>query len=239
MHVPTLFRNIGLGAAVALLVAACAAPQPYQPPPSQPQQQPAPQQQPQQRSRTATGAGVGALAGAVIGAISGDDARDRRRRAVIGAGVGAIAGGAVGSYMDRQEARMREELEGSGVGVVRDGDDLILTMPEAITFGFDSSDLNPRALGVLDRIGAVAMDYPQTLVEVTGHTDSVGSDAYNDRLSERRARAVADYLGGRGVSNDRMIVIGAGKRYPVASNDTEQGRAQNRRVEITFIPIRQ
>lgn len=134
---------------------------------------------------------------------------------------------------------MRREMEGTGVEVVRQGDDLILNMPESITFGFDSAELNPRALGVLDRIGSVAAEYPQTLLEIAGHTDSVGSDAYNDRLSERRAQAVGSYLRGRGVADQRMIMIGAGKRYPIASNNTDAGRAQNRRVEITFMPIRE
>jgi outer membrane protein OmpA-like peptidoglycan-associated protein len=234
-------RTLVLGACSALLLAACAAPQPYQaPPPGYPQQQPAPQPTGEpQRSRVGTAAGIGALAGAVIGAVSGDDARERRKRAMIGAGVGALAGGAVGTYMDRQEARMREEMAGTGVEVVRQGDDLILSMPESITFGFDSSELNPRALGVLDRVGNVARDYPQTMLEITGHTDSVGSAAYNDRLSERRAQAVSSYLGGRGVASHRMMVIGAGMRYPIASNSTEAGRAQNRRVEITFMPVRE
>lgn len=234
-------RHLFLAIGSTLALAACAPQQTYQtPPPGQPQQQPAPQQPTQtQRSRTATGAGIGALAGAVIGAISGDDARERRQRALVGAGVGALAGAGVGTYMDRQEERMRREMEGTGVEVVRQGDDLILNMPESITFGFDSAELNPRALGVLDRIGNVASEYPQTLLEIAGHTDSVGSDAYNDRLSERRAQAVGSYLRGRGVADQRMIIIGAGKRYPIASNNTEEGRAQNRRVEITFMPIRE
>lgn len=233
-------RHLFLAIGSTLALAACAPQQTYRtPPPPGPQQQP--QQQPTegQRSRTATGAGIGALAGAVIGAISGDDARERRQRALVGAGVGALAGAGVGTYMDRQEERMRREMEGTGVEVVRQGDDLILNMPESITFGFDSAELNPRALGVLDRVGSVAAEYPQTLLEIAGHTDSVGSDAYNDRLSERRAQAVGSYLRGRGVADQRMMIIGAGKRYPIASNNTEQGRAQNRRVELTFMPIRE
>lgn len=238
-------RNLILAIGGAAVLAACAAPRPYDAPPSG---QPYPQQQPQYpqgsqgpapRPRSTTGAGVGALAGAVIGAISGDDARERRNRALIGAGVGAIAGAGVGTYMDRQEARMREEMRDTGVQVVRQGDDLVLNMPESITFGFDSSDLNPASRNVLNRVANVAIDYPQTLLEIAGHTDSIGSDAYNDRLSERRAQAVGTYLQQQRIPSNRLLMIGAGKRYPIASNDTDAGRAQNRRVEITFMPVRE
>lgn len=214
----------------ATLVAGCATPGPQ---PSYPREDTR-----TETSRTARGAAIGAVAGAVVGAISGDDARQRRNRALIGAGVGALAGGAIGNYMDRKEAAMREQLAGTDVTIVRRGDDLILNMPESITFAFGSADLNPRFHSVLDRVADVSRQYPQTVLEIAGHTDSIGSDAFNQQLSERRAQSVGNYLIGRGLMRDRLIMIGGGKRYPVASNETEAGRAQNRRVELTIMPIR-
>ncbi|HBD19993.1 MAG TPA: cell envelope biogenesis protein OmpA [Arenimonas sp.] len=189
-------------------------------------------------SRTQRGALIGAAVGAVAGLLSGDDATERRQRALVGVGVGALAGGAIGRYQDNQERELRESLRDSGVDVVRQGDNITLDMPEAITFGFDSASLNRGAYGVLDRVADTLKEYDQTIVEVAGHTDSVGSDAYNQRLSERRAQAVADYLISRGVSGQRLMVVGAGEAHPVASNNTEAGRAENRRVEITIVPIR-
>lgn len=242
-------RTVLVAATSMLFIAGCATQRPYYgadqqyPQSSQPypqgQQYPPSQTQPQtDRDKLKRGAVIGALAGAVVGAISGDSARSRRERALIGAGVGALAGGAIGNYQDRQEAMMREEMAGTGVDVVRQGDDLVLNMPAAITFGFDSADLNPQFFDVLDRVARVTSDYPQTVLEIAGHTDSVGSDDYNQRLSERRANTVGDYLVGRNMRRDRLIMIGGGEKYPVASNDSEAGRAQNRRVEITVMPIR-
>lgn len=194
---------------------------------------------PNDPNRTRTGALIGAGIGAVAGLLSGGDATERRQRALVGAGVGALAGGAVGVYQDRQEAALRESMAGTGVDVVREGDNITLVMPEAITFGFDSSALSSQSGPVLDRLASTLNDYPQTIIEVAGHTDSVGSDQYNQNLSERRAQAVASYLSSRGVSMQRMIVVGAGESRPVASNDTDYGRAQNRRVEITLVPLRE
>jgi outer membrane protein OmpA-like peptidoglycan-associated protein len=190
------------------------------------------------RDKTKRGALIGAGIGAVVGAISGDDARERRQRALIGAGVGALAGTAIGAYQDKQERELRESLAGTGVDVVRKGDDIVLNMPSSITFGFDSAELNPSFFSVLDRVANVANQNGQTVLEVAGHTDSVGSDAYNDQLSQRRAQAVANYLSSRGVSSNRLMTVGGGERYPVASNETEAGRAQNRRVEISVMPVR-
>jgi outer membrane protein OmpA-like peptidoglycan-associated protein len=190
------------------------------------------------RDKTKRGALIGAGIGAVVGAISGDDARERRQRALIGAGVGALAGTAIGAYQDKQERELRESLAGTGVDVVRKGDDIVLNMPSNITFGFDSAELNPSFFSVLDRVANVANQNGQTMLEVAGHTDSVGSDAYNDQLSQRRAQAVANYLSSRGVSSNRLMTVGGGERYPVASNETEAGRAQNRRVEISVMPVR-
>ena len=204
---------------------------------------PPPQQQtdPNDRdgmSRTQRGALIGAAIGAVAGLVSGDDATERRQHALIGAGVGGLAGGAVGRYQDNQERALRERMRGTGVDVVRDGDHITLDMPEAITFAFNSSTLNQRAYGVLDRVADTLREYDQTMIEIAGHTDSIGSDAYNDKLSRERAQSVANYLTGRGISRQRLIITGAGERYPIASNDTEAGRAENRRVEMTIVPIR-
>ena len=192
---------------------------------------------PNDPNRTQRGALIGAGIGAVAGLLSGDDATERRQRALVGAGVGALAGGAVGAYQDRQEAALRSQLAGTGVDVVRDGDNITLNMPGAITFGFDSSALQPQFRPVLDDLAMTLNEYNQTIIEVAGHTDSVGDAAYNQNLSEQRAATVANYLAGRGVMRDRMITIGAGETRPIASNDTEAGRAQNRRVEITLVPL--
>lgn len=200
---------------------------------------PPPQGEEQGMNRTQKGALIGATIGAVAGLLSGDDATERRQRALVGAGVGGLAGGAIGRYQDKQEEALRERMAGTGVDVVRDGDNITLDMPEAITFAFNSSTLNQRAYGVLDRVADTLREYDQTLIEVAGHTDSVGSEAYNQRLSEQRAQAVANYLISRGISGQRLMIYGAGEMHPVASNETEAGRAENRRVELTIVPIRQ
>ncbi len=190
-------------------------------------------------SKTAKGAMIGAGIGAVVGLISGDDAVERRQRALIGAGVGALAGGAVGNYQDRQEAQLRAELEGTGVSVYRDGDNITLNMPGSITFATDSSDLSPAFFDVLNSVGKVLGEFDKTVVEVAGHTDSTGSDAYNQSLSERRAASVATYLQGQGVMSQRLITVGMGESRPVADNSTADGRQANRRVEITMVPVTQ
>jgi outer membrane protein OmpA-like peptidoglycan-associated protein len=197
-----------------------------------------PQQQANDYDKTRRNAAIGAAVGAVAGLLSGDDATERRQRALVGAGVGGLAGGAIGAYQDRQERALRDRMAGTGVDVVRQGDNITLNMPEAITFGFDQSNLQPQFYPVLDRLANTLQEYNQTIVEVAGHTDSKGTDSYNQQLSMRRAESVADYLMGRGLMRDRFIVTGAGETRPVASNDTEAGRAQNRRVEITLVPVR-
>ena len=193
-----------------------------------------------QESKTSSatkGAVIGAVAGAVVGLASGDDAVERRQRALIGAGVGALAGGAIGNYMDRQEAELRAELQGTGVSVTRIGDNITLNMPGNITFATDSSDLSPAFFDVLNSVGTVLEEFDQTVVEVAGHTDSTGSHAYNQSLSERRSASVASYLRSRGVISERMITIGMGETYPIADNSTTEGRQANRRVEITMVPL--
>ena len=188
-------------------------------------------------SNTVKGAGIGAAAGAVIGAISGSDARERRKRALIGAGVGGLAGAGVGAYMDKQEAELRQQLQDTGVSVTRQGDNITLNMPSNITFSSGSSDLNARFFRVLDSVSLVLKKYDKTIVEIAGHTDSVGSTASNQSLSERRANTVGQYLIGKGLNTERTIIIGAGETRPVASNDSETGRAMNRRVELTLMPL--
>ena len=188
-------------------------------------------------SNTTKGAGIGAAVGAVAGLLTGDDSRERRKRALIGAGVGALAGGAAGNYMDRQEQKLRAQLQGTGVSVTRNGDNITLNMPGNITFQTDSSDLRADFFDVLNSVSLVLKEYDKTLLEVAGHTDSTGSDAYNKTLSEKRASTVAQYLTSRGVNSQRIITIGAGEAHPVASNDTAEGRQANRRVELTLEPI--
>ena len=188
-------------------------------------------------ARAGTGAAIGAIAGAAIGIATGSDSRERRQRAAIGAGIGGLSGAAVGAYMDRQENKLREQLEGSGVSVTREGDELILNMPGNITFGFDSAELQPEFYDVLDSVVLVLEEFDQTLIEVAGHTDSIGDPAYNQRLSERRAGAVGRYLRSEGITEQRVATAGFGEEHPIADNDTEEGRQANRRVELTLIPI--
>lgn len=191
----------------------------------------------EQTSKATRGALIGAAAGAVAGLISGDDAVERRQRALIGAGVGALAGGAIGHYMDRQEAELRAELEGTGVSVTRIGDNITLNMPGNVTFATDSSDLSPAFFEVLNSVGTVLEEFDQTVVEVAGHTDNTGSEAYNQSLSERRASSVSQFLQTKDVANGRLIVVGMGELRPVAENNSAAGRQTNRRVEITMVPL--
>ena len=188
-------------------------------------------------SKATKGALIGAAAGAVVGLASGDDAVERRQRALIGAGVGALAGGSIGYYMDKQEAKLRAELEGTGVSVTRIGDNITLNMPGNVTFATDSSDLRPGFFEVLNSVGIVLEEFDQTVVEVAGHTDSTGPEEYNQALSERRAGSVSQYLQARGIDNQRMITIGLGELRPVSENESASGRQANRRVEITMVPV--
>jgi len=183
------------------------------------------------------GALIGAGAGAAVGMISGRDAKQRRQRALVGAGVGALAGGAVGAYMDKQEDELRKVMRDSGVTVTRKGDDIILNMPGNITFRTDSADLNSQFYKVLDGVAQVAKKYDKTIIEVAGHTDSTGTAEYNKGLSQRRANSVADYLVTRGVIQARIMTAAGGEDHPIANNTTEQGRAANRRVEVTLSPL--
>lgn len=186
-----------------------------------------------QTSKATKGAAIGAAAGAVAGLLTRGD---KLQNALIGAGIGGIAGGGIGYYMDVQEAKLRQRLQGTGVSVTRQGDNITLNMPGNVTFASNSSDLNSKFFSVLDSVGIVLKEYDKTVVEVAGHTDNTGGTAMNQSLSERRASTVADYLSGRGINSKRFIVVGAGEAHPVASNASAQGRQQNRRVELTIVP---
>jgi outer membrane protein OmpA-like peptidoglycan-associated protein len=192
----------------------------------------------EEKTSSATkGAAIGAAAGVAVGLISGDSSSERKKRALIGAGVGALAGGGVGYYMDQQEMKLRQKLEGTGVSVTRNGDNITLNMPGNITFAVDSSDINAGFYEILNSVALVLNEFEKTLVEVAGHTDSTGDAAYNQALSERRASSVATYLRAQNVMAERLMTVGAGENYPVASNDTSAGRQLNRRVEITIVPL--
>ncbi len=191
----------------------------------------------EQVSSATKGALIGAAAGVVVGLISGDDAVERRQHALIGAGLGALAGGSIGYYMDRQEARLRAELEGTGVSVTRRGNNITLNMPGNVTFATDSSDLRPAFFDVLNSVGKVLGEFEQTVIEVAGHTDSTGAESYNQALSERRAGTVASYLQSQGVIGQRVITVGLGETWPMVNNSSAAGRQANRRVEITMVPL--
>lgn len=180
---------------------------------------------------------IGAVSGAVAGLITGDSSMERKKRALVGAGLGALAGAAVGNYQDRQEARLRAELDRTGVSVTRIGDNITLNMPGNVTFATDSAGLNAEFFDVLNSVSLVVNEFEQTVIEVAGHTDSTGSDAYNQTLSERRADAVAGYLQTREVRGDRIITVGMGESRPIADNETASGRQANRRVELTLVPL--
>jgi outer membrane protein OmpA-like peptidoglycan-associated protein len=189
-----------------------------------------------QASKLAVGAGIGAASGAVIGLLTADS-KDRQKNALIGAGLGAMAGGSIGYYMDVQEAKLRQRLRGSGVSVTRAGNQIILNMPGNITFASASADINTTFYDPLNAVAVVLKEYEKTTVDVLGHTDNVGADDYNQRLSENRARSVAEYLSGQGILPARLLVAGMGESQPVVSNATQEGRGQNRRVTLQISPL--
>ncbi|MDV3468690.1 OmpA family protein [Stenotrophomonas sp. C3(2023)] len=195
--------------------------------------------QTEQQNRTGRGALIGAAIGTAAGLLSGNSATERRQHAMIGAGIGALGGAAVGNYQDRQERALRERTANTGIDVSRDGDNIMLNLPDGITFDFGKSTLKPQFYGSLNGVAKTLAEYNQTMIEVVGHTDSVGSDAVNNRLSKERADSVAAYLNGQGVQQARIETLGAGKAYPIADNSTDAGRAKNRRVEIRVIPLTQ
>jgi outer membrane protein OmpA-like peptidoglycan-associated protein len=193
---------------------------------------------PETGNRRISKATIGGVGGAVGGYLLGDllGGRNDRTEKIVGAGIGAIAGAGVGAYMDAQEKKMRERTAGTGVDVVRQGDELLLRMPSGITFATDQSTIQPRFQPTLDQVAATLAEYPRTMIDVLGHTDSDGAEGYNQALSERRAQSVASFLTGRGVATVRIATIGYGETRPIATNETAEGKAQNRRVEIKVVP---
>lgn len=180
--------------------------------------------------RTGTGAIVGAIGGAALGTLAGGD---DRRNALIGAGIGALAGGAIGHYMDENERNLRQRLAGTGVGVTRVSQgQILLNFPADLTFDFNQDSVKGQFVPTLRNVASLLGEYPQTTVDVYGHADSVGSDAYNQDLSERRALNVASVLANGGVIRQRLIATGFGESRPVADNSSDTGRARNRRVEV-------
>ena len=185
-------------------------------------------------SNTLGGAAIGAGLGAGLGMLAGGD---DRRNALIGAGIGALAGGAIGSTMDQTEAELRGQLRATGVSVTRVGNQIILNMPSDVTFGSDQDQVMSSFYPTLNSVALVLKKYNRTVVDVFGHTDSTGNDNYNFELSQRRALSVANYLSAQGVDSRRFAVTGFGETRPIASNATDSGRAQNRRVEIQLTPL--
>lgn len=184
---------------------------------------------------------VGAAVGAVTGAILGHQIDDDRGR-LIGAAVGAIAGAAVGNYMDEQQAELERQLqrerEAEAIEVTRVANDTLrLNLSSEVSFAVDSALISAQFYNSLNKVAGVLGNYAQTIVHVTGHTDSTGPEAYNQRLSEQRADNVRRYLVSQGILDGRVVASGRGERSPVASNDTEAGRSQNRRVEILLKTI--
>jgi outer membrane protein OmpA-like peptidoglycan-associated protein len=184
-------------------------------------------------NNTGKGAAIGAAAGGVLGKATGNH---KDKRIFIGAAIGALAGAAVGDYMDKQEEAFRDELAGSGVEVVREGDNLRLVMPSNITFATDQSYISTGFNDTLNGIAKVMNKYEKTYLSVEGHTDSTGQDSYNMNLSRERAQSVKAYLANQDIMASRISTSGFGETRPIATNDTANGRAQNRRVEIQIVP---
>jgi len=190
------------------------------------------QDDPNQKAKQ--GALLGGLLGAGIGAIANDS--DPALGALAGAAIGAAGGGLIGNQLDKQAAELRQQLANDGITIVNAGDRLIVTVPNDITFDTDSSTVRPALRADLVKVGQNLVNYPNSNVQIIGHTDSDGEAGYNLALSERRANAVADILQANGVSYSRITTVGQGENNPIASNLTPEGKAQNRRVEIMVIP---
>lgn len=186
----------------------------------------------QSLSQTEKGAAVGAGAGAVIGGVVGSKYGDTAKGAIIGAAVGGTAGAIIGQQMDRQARELEEDLEGAEVDRVGEG--IAVRFDNSLLFDFDSADLRPAARDQLRSLASNLQEYPNTDLVIVGHTDATGSDEYNMGLSRRRANSAAGYLQSQGVSTDRITTVGKGEGEPIASNDTDAGRQQNRRVEVAI-----
>lgn len=185
-------------------------------------------------ARTKNGAIIGGIIGAVAGAKSSDD--DKLARAVVGGALGAAVGAGIGATLDQQAAELRGELGNGAITVTNNGDYLVVNMPQDVLFATDSAALRPDLTRDVQIVANNLIRYPNSRIEVVGHTDNTGSAAYNQDLSQRRAVAVADVLRGSGVPSARVTAYGRGEDAPIASNQTEAGRAQNRRVEIIIRP---
>lgn len=186
-------------------------------------------------SKTTVGAGVGAVGGALVGGLIGHNAGS----ALVGAGLGAMVGGVAGNYMDHQAAELRQQLVGTGVQVRKDQDgDIHLIMPGDITFQNDRADIRPEFYNTLNSVAIVLNKYNRTNVKIAGYASKIGSAEHNQILSEQRAHSVASYLISQHIDPNRIMAVGYGSRYPVASNATAEGQARNRRVEITLHQLR-
>ena len=190
----------------------------------------------QDNTRTALGGLAGAAVGAAAGTLVGGN---DRRNALVGAGIGLLAGAAVGQYLDQQQRDLQASLAGTGAEVERQGDALLVTLPAQVTFAFDQATIQPQFYGALNNVAATLQQYPSSYIDVVGHTDSTGDLNYNQRLSEARAGAVAQYLVSRGVNPARIQSYGLGETRPIASNDTAAGQQANRRVELIITPATQ
>lgn len=191
----------------------------------------------EEKTSSATkGSVIGALGGAAVG-VASSSRSDRGKGALIGAASGAAVGGGIGYYMDRQESELRHQLEGTGVRVVRNGDQIDLIMPGNITFDVNQSTIKPTFNGVLQSVSMVLAKFDKTIIQIEGHTDNTGAQNYNQLLSERRASSVRDFLLNHDIAAKRTRAVGYGPRDPIASNDNASGREQNRRVELKLIPI--
>ena len=186
-------------------------------------------------ANSTTGSVIGAVAGAAIGAATSSN-KDRKKGILTGLAAGAALGGGVGHYMDVQESKLREQLANSDISVTRNGDQIILNMPNSITFDTDSSILKPIAIDSLGSVSQVVKEFDKTNIIITGHTDNTGRASYNQLLSEKRAQSVANQMMNTGITHSRVAVNGEGATHPLVSNNTPTGRAQNRRVEITLAP---
>ena len=191
----------------------------------------------EQTSNAVKGGAIGAATGALVGVLSSSK-KDRGKGALIGAASGAALGGGIGYYMDVQEAKLRQKMKGTGVSVTRSGDQIILNMPNNVTFDSNASQLKPAGANTLSGVAMVLKEYEDTRVHIIGHTDSSGSRELNMRLSEQRAESVGTALITMGVDASRLGMSGVGPDQPVASNSTAEGKAQNRRVTLTLSPTK-
>jgi outer membrane protein OmpA-like peptidoglycan-associated protein len=187
-----------------------------------------------ENNKTAIGAGAGAVVGAGLGAIIGHQTGHTGAGAAIGAATGALIGGGIGYYLDKQAAELKkiQAIE----NVKQERDRLIATMSNSLLFDVNSAIIKPGAIDGLTQVADVLIRYPETTIVVKGYTDTTGTEAYNQELSERRAKSVGNFMIGKGVDAGRVTAIGFGEQFPIASNDSEAGRQQNRRVELEIIP---